>query len=260
MRILMLGDIFGRPGRQIVADFLPEIKAQYRPNVIIVNGENSAGGFGLTRKIAEELFGLGVDVITGGNHIWDQKEMYTYIQEESRVLRPANYPPGVPGNYSCFVSVKDKQVAVINLSGRVFLGPFDCPFRKIDDILEEIGTKTPYIVIDFHGEATSEKVSFGYYVDGRVSLVAGTHTHVPTADQRILEGGTGYITDLGMCGPMNGVLGVDAPTVINKFLTNMPTKFSVATGPTWLWGIVAQLDSSGKTQEITRIHYIKTAN
>lgn len=257
MRVLMLGDIYGRPGRKIVGEKLPEIKAEYRPDLIIANGENCASGFGLTRKLADELFDMGIDVITSGNHIWDQREMYTYIQEEPRILRPANYPPGVPGSYLYYAKVKDTQVAVISLTGRVFMGDFDCPFRRVDDILTEIGEKTPYIIIDFHGEATSEKVAFGYYVDGRVSAIVGTHTHIPTADHRILPKGTAYTTDLGMCGPMNGVLGVDPDTVIEKFLTQLPNRFTVAKGPVWLCGVLIDIDQSGRSQEISRISYQK---
>src|SRR5690554_1459322 len=222
----MLGDIYGQPGRRILEEVLPQIKKEHKPDLVIANGENAAGGFGLTRKVAQVLFDNGVHVLTSGNHIWDQKEMYTYIQEEPRILRPANYPPGVPGNYIYETKVGQDRVAVISLTGRVCMGDCDCPFRKIDDILQELSERTRHIIIDFHGEATSEKIAFGYYVDGRASVVVGTHTHVPTADERVLPNGTAYTTDLGMCGPLNGVLGVDKDNVIYKFTTQLPTRFN----------------------------------
>lgn len=257
LRVLMLGDIFGRPGREIVRDYLPKIKREHNPDVIIANGENAAGGFGLTRKIATQLFEMGIDVITSGNHVWDQKEMMAYIQEEPRILRPANYPTGVPGNYLCYVDLGPYLVAVVNLSGRVYMADFDCPFTKMEEILTEVKERTKFIVVDFHAEATSEKIAFAMFIDGKVSIIAGTHTHVPTADYRVLPQGTAYITDLGMCGPLNGVLGVDKDTVIHKFLTQLPVRFSVAKGPSQLWGILVDLDASGKAINIQQINYEK---
>lgn len=251
MRVLLLGDIFGRPGRKIAAEFLPQLREEYKPDFVVANGENAAGGFGLTRKTAEELFALGIDVLTGGNHIWDQKEMTAYIELEPRVLRPANYPPGVPGE-GIFVHA-ELPIAVISLSGRVFMSDLDCPFRTMDQILENLPERIKYIIVDFHAEATSEKIALGYYLDGRVSVVAGTHTHVPTADLRILEGGTAYVTDLGMCGPLHGVLGVEPESVISKYITQMPTRFKVAKGPTQLWGIVVDLDENGRAVKVNRV-------
>ncbi len=251
MRVLMLGDIFGRPGRRIVAEYLPQLQEEFAPDLVIANGENAAGGFGLTRAVAEELFALGIHVLTSGNHIWDQKEMVTYIADEPRVLRPANYPPDVPGS-GVYVDA-ERALAVINVSGRVYLDGFDCPFRTIDHILGNLPDSVKYIIVDFHGEATSEKIAFGCYLDGRVSIVAGTHTHVPTADLRILPGGTAYVTDLGMCGPLEGVLGVEKEQVIGKFLTQMPTRFKVAKGPAQLWGILADLDDEGRAVKVKRV-------
>ena len=251
MRVLMLGDIFGRPGRQITAEFLPELQEQYQPDVIIANGENAAGGFGLTRAVADQLFALGIDVLTSGNHIWDHKEMLTYIAAEPRVIRPSNYPPGVPGR-GVFVDER-RGLAVINLSGRVYMGDFDCPFRTVDLILENLPASVKCIIVDFHAEATSEKITMGYYLDGRVSAVVGTHTHVATADLRILPGGTAYVTDLGMCGPLDGVLGVDREPVLRKFLTQMPTRFAVAKGPAQLWGVLVDLDEQGRAVKVKRV-------
>ncbi len=253
----MLGDIFGRPGREIVQDVLPQMDIQYNPDVIIANGENAAGGFGLTKQVAAELFKMGVHVITSGNHIWDKKEIYAYLDEEPRILRPANYPPEVPGNYLYYVKVRDQELAIINLIGRVFMGEYDCPFRTLNDILDEVRTRTTNIVVDFHAEATSEKQALAWYAAGRVSGVVGTHTHVPTSDQRILPGGTAFTTDLGMCGPLNGILGVERDPVITKFLNQLPTRFSVAKGPTQFCGVIFDIDKSGKAQKIFRIYHEK---
>jgi len=257
LRIVLLGDICGRPGRDIVKEMLPKIRDTYQPDLVVANGENAAGGFGLTQKISEELFSFGIDVLTTGNHIWDKREIYPYLDAEARLLRPANYPPNVPGNYLYYAQVGDVKVAVISMIGRVFMGDFDCPFRKIDQLLAETAAVTPITVIDFHGEATSEKQAFGWYVAGRASVVVGTHTHVPTADERILPGGTAYITDLGMCGPMDGILGMQREPVINKFLDQLPTRFSVAKGDRHLCGVIVDIDTSGKAQKISRIYYEK---
>ncbi len=258
MRILILGDVVGRPGRRIIKELLPEIERVHRPDLVIANGENAAGGFGLTKKVGEEIFAAGVDVITSGNHIWDKKEVYTYLQEEKRVLRPANYPPGVPGSYLHYISVETDTVAVLSLTGRVFMGDFDCPFRKFDQLYAEISQQTPHIVVDFHAEATSEKIAFGWHVDGRASIVVGTHTHVATADERVLDRGTAYITDLGMCGPTDGVLGVERQTVIQKFLTQLPARFDVASGPVGLNGLVVDIDRRGRATDLFRLSLQKS--
>jgi metallophosphoesterase (TIGR00282 family) len=257
LRVLLLGDICGRPGREIVKEMLPVIRDRYGPDLVIANGENAAGGFGLTEQVAEELFSLGIDVLTSGNHIWDKREIYSYLDSSPRVLRPANYPPGVPGHYLYYAQVGADKVAVINLIGRVFMGDFDCPFRKIDELLAETSEHTPITIVDFHGEATSEKQAFGWYVAGRVSVVAGTHTHVPTADERVLPGGTAYVTDLGMCGATDGILGMQREPIIGKFLNQLPTRFSVAKGNRHLCGVIADIDTSGKALKIVRIYYEK---
>ncbi|NLJ73972.1 MAG: TIGR00282 family metallophosphoesterase [Firmicutes bacterium] len=253
MNVLILGDIFGRPGRRIVAEYLPELREEFEPDLIIANGENAAGGFGLTRKIATQLFEMGIDVLTSGNHIWDQKEMYDYIGEEPRILRPANYPPDVPGASVYIHGTAKGFIAVVNLIGRVFTGDYDCPFREADRILANLPSEVTHVIVDFHGEATSEKIALGWYLDGRVSAVVGTHTHVPTADERILPNGTAYLTDLGMCGPTDGILGVERTVVINKFLTQLPARFSVAKGPAQLNGAVVKLAPNGKAVDIFRV-------
>ncbi|NLJ80664.1 MAG: TIGR00282 family metallophosphoesterase [Firmicutes bacterium] len=254
MNVLLLGDIVGRPGRRIVAQYLPELKKEHKPDLIVANGENAAGGFGLTKKVAEELFGLGIHVLTSGNHIWDQKEMYNYISEEPRLLRPANYPPGTPGSSVYVHETAAAFIAVVNLIGRVFLLDVDCPFRGADRILDELPARVTHVIIDFHGEATSEKIALARYLDGRISALVGTHTHVLTADEQILPKGTAYITDLGMCGPKDGVLGVEADVVINKFLTQLPARFTVAKGPAQLNGVVIELNSEGTARHITKLN------
>lgn len=257
MNVLMLGDIFGRPGRKIVTEYLPELKERFQPELVVANGENAAGGFGLTRKVAEELFALGIDVLTSGNHIWDQKDMLTYIGEEARILRPANYPPGVPGTSVFIHRGQDCVIAVLNLMGRVFMADYDCPFRTTDQLLEGLPEDVTHVLVDFHAEATSEKVAFARYLDGRVSAVVGTHTHVATADEQIMPKGTAYVTDLGMCGPIHGILGVEPDVVIEKFLTQLPTRFSVAKGPSILTGVVITLKNDGTAEGIVRLNFGK---
>jgi metallophosphoesterase (TIGR00282 family) len=254
VNVLVLGDIYGRPGRKIVSQFLPDLVKQYKPVLVVANGENAAGGFGLTRNVAEELFALGIDVLTSGNHIWDQKEMYHYISEEPRILRPANYPPQVPGASVYLHRCSDAVIAVVNLIGRVFMGDFDCPFRTADQILADLPAEVTHVIVDFHGEATSEKIALALYLDGRISALVGTHTHVPTADEHILPKGTAFITDLGMCGPIHSVLGVDPEIVIDKFLTQLPTRFSVAKGPAYLSGVVISLSEDGRAAGILRLN------
>ncbi len=253
MNVLLLGDIFGRPGRQIVTEYLPELIKKYQPELIVANGENAAGGFGLTRKIADELFGLGIHVLTSGNHIWDQKEMYTYINDEPRILRPANYPPGVPGSSVFVHRGESATIAVVNLIGRVFMADYECPFRTADQILAELPPEVTHVIVDFHAEATSEKIALARYLDGQISALVGTHTHVVTADEQVLPKGTAYITDLGMCGPIHGILGVEPDVVINKFLTQVPSRFSVAKGPACLNGVVITLNSDGTAEKIIRL-------
>jgi 2',3'-cyclic-nucleotide 2'-phosphodiesterase len=259
MRILFIGDIFGRPGRTIVKERLAGLVRDHAIDLVIANGENSAGGFGITPVIAEELFELDIDVITTGNHVWDKREILDFFEEGKngnsparRVLRPANYPPDMPGA-GLYQGHKGKiPYAVMNLQGRVFMASNDDPFRTADRLLEKVEHKI--ILVDFHAEATSEKISFGWYLDGRVTAVIGTHTHVPTADERILPKGTAYITDVGMTGPYEGVIGVKKELVINKFLNGMPVRFEAATGDVRLCAVVIDCDEkTGKARDIERI-------
>jgi 2',3'-cyclic-nucleotide 2'-phosphodiesterase len=254
VRILMIGDVVGRPGRDCVRDLLPRVMENYRIDLAIANGENLAGGTGFNEKTAGELFAYGVGLLTMGNHVWDKKEALTYITRENRIIRPINYPPGTPGRGMAILEVDGRKVAVINASGRVFMPALDCPFRLVDEAVRQASEQTPLILVDFHAEATSEKIAMGRYLDGRVSAVFGTHTHVQTADERILEGGTAYITDVGMTGPYESVLGVDPETILNKFLTQMPARFEVAEqGPVQFNAVAAELDENGKCVHLERI-------
>ena len=256
LNILVLGDIVGRVGRRGVKEVIPKILEQYSVDFIIANGENAAGGNGLTHEIARELFESGINVLTLGNHTWDKKEIFSFINEDLRIIRPANYPPGTPGQGYGIFKVKGKNIAVVNLMGRVFMSELDCPFRKMDDLLGEL-QKVDYILVDFHAEATSEKVALGWYLDGRVSLVFGTHTHIPTADERILPNGTAYITDIGMSGPLNSVIGVKTNLVLQKFLTQMPQRFESASGPYIVSGILVKMGKEGRAENISRIQYVE---
>lgn len=256
MRLLVLGDVVGRPGRRAVREWLPGLKAEHGVDLVIANGENVAGGNGITRETAQELFDCGVDVLTMGNHVWDKREVLGFIDREPRIVRPANYPPGTPGlPYGIYPTVRGPKVAVGNLSGRVFMSALDCPFRRADEIVAEMRRVTPLVIIDFHAEATSEKVALGWYLAGRVTAVVGTHTHVQTADERLLPGGTAYITDLGMTGPRNSVIGVKREIVIEKFVRQLPQKFETATGPRQLNAVVIVAEEdTGKAVGITRIN------
>lgn len=225
----MIGDIVGRPGRRAVLENLSYLKQELNIDFVIANGENAAAGHGITKEIAKQLFAAGIDVFTMGNHVWNKKEIINYIEKENRILRPANYPPGTPGmGYNIFDTKQGYSIGVVNVSGRIFMQELDCPFRTIDQILKEIKEKTNIIFVDFHAEATSEKVAMGWYLDGRVSAICGTHTHVQTADERILPDGSAYITDIGMTGPRDSVIGVCTDLVLEKFLTQMPRRFEVA--------------------------------
>lgn len=256
LRILMIGDIVGRPGRKAVKEAIRNYQKKYQLDFVIANGENAAGGVGLTREIADELFANGVDFITMGNHTWDKKDIIQFIDHEPRLIRPANYPPGTPGKGHAVIRLnKGLRIGIINISGRVFLPPLDCPFRTADELVKEISRETPVIIVDFHAEATSEKVAFGWYLDGRVTAVIGTHTHIQTSDERILPGGTAYITDVGMTGPRDSVLGVDKDLVLQKFLTQMPVRFEVAEGIAQLNALLLDVDeSTGKTIKVQRIY------
>lgn len=258
MRVLCLGDIFGKPGRAALRDKLEDLVKQYNIDFVVVNGENSAGGAGITERIAKHFFDLGVDVITLGDHVWDQKGFEVYLAANDTVLRPANFPNDerIPGAGNCIQKTASGQkVGVINLIGRTFMRHLvDCPFRKADSLVEEIRKETPIIIVDFHAEATSEKVALGRHLEGRVSLVFGTHTHVQTADEHILPGGTAYITDLGMCGPYDSIIGSQTEGILQRFLTSMPVRFSAADKNVILCGAVAEIEeSTGKATNIIRI-------
>lgn len=256
MRVLFIGDVVGRPGRHAVAAVLPGLRRDRRLDLVIANGENSAHGAGLTASTVAELQAAGVDVITAGDHVWDQKEFETQIVSLDRVLRPLNYPNHTPGSGALVVHLDDHTaVAVINALGRVYMHPHvDCPFRCLDAEVNRLRSRTPVILVDFHAEATSEKIALARYLDGRVTAVLGTHTHVPTADERILPGGTAFISDVGMTGPYDSVLGREASAVIRRFLTQMPQKMEVATGDVRFSAVLIELDAStGRAHNIERI-------
>jgi 2',3'-cyclic-nucleotide 2'-phosphodiesterase len=255
MNLLFIGDVVGSPGRDMVKEYVPKIKEKYRPNFTIINGENAAGGRGITEKIYREFLGSGAQAVTLGNHAWDNKEIFEFIESAKNMVRPANFPEGTPGKGLAFFKVNDIEVAVINLQGRTFMPPLDCPFKKADELIEIAQERTPFIFVDFHAEATSEKQAMGWYLDGRVSAVVGTHTHVQTADSRVLPNGTGYLTDVGMTGPYDGILGMEREAVITKFLTSLPVRFEVPkAGRTQLSGVYMELDrKTGKCKKMERI-------
>ena len=257
IKLLFIGDIIGRPGRRAVASLLPGLKSEHAFDLVIANGENAAGGFGLTPKIADELFGMGIDVITSGNHIWDQKEIEGYLRQTSRLLRPANYPVDDLGQGAIVVELDQRpqiKVGILNLAGRVFLGPADCPFRTGRDQVTQLRLETPIIVVDFHAEASSEKTALATFLDGQISLLVGTHTHVQTADERILPRGTAYITDVGMVGGRNSVIGMKSDRVIEKFLNGKPQRYEVEKEDIWLSAIIAEIDEeSGQAKSLQRL-------
>ena len=258
MRLLFIGDIFGRPGRTIVKERLPDLVKNHQIDLVLANGENAAAGFGITPPLAEDLFELGIDVITTGNHIWDKREIVDYFQRDGneslsrRLLRPANYPSDMPGWGLYQGQKREVPYAVVNLQGRVFMASNDDPFRVADQLLKEIRAKT--VIVDIHAEATSEKMSLGWYLDGRVTAVIGTHTHVPTADERILPKGTAYITDVGMTGPYESVIGIKKEIILDRFLTNMPARFEPATGDVRLCAVIVDCnEATGKASGIERV-------
>lgn len=255
MNLLFIGDIFGSPGRSFLKETLPGLINDYRIDLTVANGENSAGGAGITARVAAEIFSLGVDVITSGNHIWNQKEIFTFIESEERIVRPANYPPGAPGRGSAIFSAKDgSSVGIVNVCGRLFSPQsFDCPFRALDEAIARIRTVTPVIFVDFHGEAPSEKIAAGWHVDGRVSALLGTHTHVQTADEIILPRGTAYITDTGMTGSYEGVIGAKRDPAITHFLTQLPARIEPAGGKRQLNAVYCSIHPSGRAERIERI-------
>ncbi|MDD8020643.1 MAG: TIGR00282 family metallophosphoesterase [Acidobacteriota bacterium] len=252
-RVLFIGDIVGRPGRRALNRFLPDLRKEYRPDLVVANAENAAGGIGLTEDISRELL-LQVDVLTSGNHIWDKKEVFNFLEKEPRLIRPANYPEGNPGHgYYIFQNEDGIKAAILNLQGRVFMEPIDCPFRRAEKDLESILPQTPVVIIDFHAEATSEKQALGWFLKGRVTALIGTHTHVQTADDRVLPGGTAYISDVGMAGGLGSVIGMKPEQATSRFLTGRPQKFEPANEGLILGAVLIEIDSSsGKALSIKR--------
>jgi metallophosphoesterase (TIGR00282 family) len=254
MKILFIGDIVGNPGREAVKILLPGLKREHALDFVIANAENAAGGSGITPRVADELFDAGVDVITSGDHVWKKREIFEIIDRDSRILRPVNFPEGAPGKGWNVYSVQGIKVGVINAQGRVFMEALECPFRTSRRAVESISKEAKIIIVDIHAEATSEKVALGWYLDGVVSAVLGTHTHVQTADEKILPSGCAFITDVGMTGPMRSVIGRRVEDVLTRFLTSVPTRFEVAQEDVQLQGAVLEIDSlSGKARSIVRI-------
>ena len=254
MRVLFIGDIVGSPGRQIVQHRLADIVAQRQIDLVIANGENSASGFGITPRLAQELLNMGIDVLTGGNHSWDRREILEYMPHESRLLRPANFPDGNPGSGLYVGTAKNGvKYAVLNLQGRVFMASIDDPFRKADSELAKIPADVAFVFVDMHAETTSEKLAMGWYLDGRVTAVVGTHTHVTTADEHVLPEGTAFITDVGMTGPHGGVIGMDRQGIIRKFLDGLPARFEVASGDVQMNCVLIETDDEAPRNAAGRL-------
>jgi len=255
MQILIIGDVVGSPGRDMVQTYLPKLKEKYRPNMIIINGENAAAGKGITQKIYKQFLEWGAHVITMGNHTWDKKEIFEFIDDAKNMIRPANFPEGTPGKGMTFVNINGTEIAVINIQGRTFLPAIDDPFRKVDELIEQAKKRTDIIFVDFHAEATSEKQAMGWHLDGKVSAVTGTHTHTQTADERILPNGTAYITDAGMTGPYDAILGVEREAVMKKFYTSLPVRFEIdKKGRSQLNGFLVMVDEkTGTASKAERI-------
>lgn len=255
MKILFIGDIIGKPGRRAVKELLTSLISRHETDLVVANCENAAAGFGITRDCVEELYDAHIDILTSGNHIWDKKEALEFIDDYETLLRPANYPDAVPGKGSVLMpTAAGDYVGVLNLAGRIFMAPMDCPFVTAKREITRLKAKTNVIIVDMHAEATSEKKALGWYLDGEVSAVVGTHTHVQTADDEILPGGTAYISDVGMTGPFDSVIGIKKDIVIEKFLTQMPNRFDVAKGDIRLQGVLLDIDAqSGRAHAIERI-------
>jgi metallophosphoesterase (TIGR00282 family) len=255
MKILFIGDIVGKPGRRAVRELLPGIVEERRIDFVIANCENAAAGLGVTADILEELYGVGIDILTSGNHIWDKKEIMEIADDCGRLLRPANYPDGVPGQGSVVMLTRGGvDIGVINLAGRVFMHPLDCPFRAADREIDKMKKKARTILVDMHAEATSEKIAMGWYLEGRVTAVLGTHTHVQTADERILPGGTAYITDVGMTGPFDSVIGIRKEAILKRFLLQIPVKFDVAKRDIRLQGVIVEVAPDGRAHCVERLN------
>jgi metallophosphoesterase (TIGR00282 family) len=255
MNILFIGDIVGAPGRRALEELLPRVVDRQFIDLVVANGENASGGLGITPQVADQLLAQGIDVLTSGNHIWKHKEIIPYLESTDRLLRPANYPPDPPGRgYAIVETAAGEAAAVINLEGRVFMNPLECPFRTVDRVLEAIPKEVKVILVDMHAEATSEKQAMGWHLDGRVSAILGTHTHVQTADERILPAGSGYISDAGMTGPVDSVIGMKREIILERFLSQRPQPFKVATQNIQLQGVIVKIDASGRCLEISRVH------
>jgi 2',3'-cyclic-nucleotide 2'-phosphodiesterase len=253
MRVLFIGDVVGSPGRRGMERTMPKLRERYSPDLVIVNGENSAGGLGITEGTAKELFAAGANVITTGNHVYRHREAYGYLDRDERVVRPANYPHGNPGRGHTVVEAGGRRVAVINLSGTVQLKAARSPFAEVDSIVERLEGEVDAVIVDFHAEVTSEKVAMGWHLDGRVAAVLGTHTHVPTADARILPGGTAYISDVGMTGSREGVIGVKREQALEAFITQMPIRFETAEEDVWVMGAAVSIGLDGRAESIEQI-------
>lgn len=245
IKVLFIGDIVGNVGRKAVKQYMPLLKQKYAPDIVIANGENAAGGRGLTQSVAQELFELGIHGLTLGNHAWDQREIFDFIDQEARIVRPANYPKDTPGRGYSVIRNGNKELVIVNIQGRTFLPPLECPFRTMDRILEEeLKKKHKCVLVDVHAEATSEKIALGWYLDGRVSVVLGTHTHVQTHDEKVLPNGTAYVTDVGMVGSSEGVLGMEKQPVLQKFLTQLPVRFTVDNGKWHFHAVLIDIDET----------------
>ena len=248
---MLVGDVIGRSGRRAFCKITPRLRKEKDIDVVIVNGENSAGGKGFTRKSLDELYRGGADIVTSGNHVWDKRDVLEFIDQEPFLIRPANYPEGTPGKGWCSYPFKAKNIGVMNLSGRAFMPPLDCPFQKVEELLHEMRDECDIVFLDFHAETTSEKTAMGYYLDGRVNGVVGTHTHVQTSDAEVLPEGTGYLTDLGMTGPANAVLGIAPEQSIGKFLGDPPRRYEAAMGAAKLEGAIFEVDSdTGRCRDV----------
>ena len=257
VKVLVVGDVVGKPGRQALAGSMERLRETFHVALCIVNGENAAGGAGITPAVVDELFAAGAGAVTTGDHVWDQREIYPRLAEEPRLLRPANYPGDAPGRGSVVVEARGgAKIGVLNLAGRVFMGAAECPFRTADAEIARLHRQTRCVFVDFHAEATSEKIALGRYLDGRATAVVGTHTHVQTADETILPGGTAYITDVGMCGPHDSVLGREVDPVVRRFVTGMPQRFPVARGDVVLCGVVVEFDEmTGRAGAVERVRW-----
>jgi metallophosphoesterase (TIGR00282 family) len=254
VNVLFIGDIVGAPGRRAVEELLPRAVDRFFIDLVVANGENASGGLGITPMVADQLLNQEIDVLTSGNHIWKHKEIIPYLEQTDRLLRPANYPPKTPGRgFTIVKTAAGEAAAIINLEGRVFMSPLECPFRTVDQILATLPPEIKVIIVDMHAEATSEKQAMGWYLDGRVSAVVGTHTHVQTADERLLPASTGYITDAGMTGPVDSVIGMKREIILERFLSQLPQPFKVATQNIQLQGVVLKIDPQGRCQEVLRL-------